>query len=222
MAKVRNPLSSEEASGKFGPVIVFGSWRSIKTVRSRVTPTNPRSARQLTVRGILAGLSASWASLSQGEATAWNQFASGRQKTNKFGSYFASGFNAYQELNFFVVDNGDTALDNPPTTAFKGNVSGANATDGSSSTTEHLGWTLPAGAAAGDMVEVSLSSVMPNELRQAQESDFRHNQYVAGNVTSATLTGLVPNGWYWARVRFIMADGRAGIYQLVHFQQAYT
>jgi len=214
MAKVRNPLSSEDARGKFGPVIVFSGWRAIKTVRTKVTPTNPRSVRQLAVRGILAGLSASWSAISSAEAAAWRAFAAARQKTNVFGSFFASGFNAYQELNFFVVDNGDTANDAPPTAAFKGNLSGYTAVSGSSSGEIDLAWTDPATAAASDIVDVWATPAMPNELRQAQESDFRHVEYLAGNATTRTLGSLTPSAWYWVKVRFIQEDGRAGVFQL--------
>ena len=214
MAKVRNPLSSEDARGKFGPVIVFSAWRSIKTVRTKVTPTNPRSVRQLGVRGILAGLSASWAAITSAQASAWRAFAAGRQKTNVFGTYFASGFNAYQELNFFVVDNGGSAAAAPPTAAFKGNISAYTATSGSGSGEIDLAWTLPAGAAAGDIVDVWATPAMPNELRQAQESDFRHDQYLAGDEVGVTLTGLTASAWYWVKVRFIQSDGRAGVFQL--------
>jgi len=214
MAKVRNPLSSEEARGKFGPVIVFSAWRSIKVVRTKVTPTNPRSTRQLTVRGILAGLSASWAAISSAQALAWRNFASGRQKTNVFGTYFASGFNAYQELNFFVVDNGGAANAAPPTAAFKGNLTAYTAAAGGGSGEIDLAWTLPAGAVAGDIIDVWVTSAMPNELRQAQESDFRHNQYLAGDQVGVTLSGLTASAWYWCKARFVQADGRAGVFQL--------
>lgn len=212
MAKVRNPLSSEAARGKFGPVMVFSAWRTIAVVRNRVTPTNPRSTRQLAVRSTLASLSASWATLAANKAAAWNQFAAGRPKTNVFGQYFASGFNAYQELNFFRLDQSIAASDDPPTTAFLGNLSGVTVAAGSGSGEIDVAWTAPVGSSPSDVADIWITGVMPNGNRQPQETDYRHNQYVLATTETVTLSGLVPSGYYWVKARFVQADGRAGLF----------
>ena len=46
MAKVKGPLMSMEASGKFGGALVFGTWKGRPTVRQLVTPTNPQTQGQ--------------------------------------------------------------------------------------------------------------------------------------------------------------------------------
>lgn len=212
MAKVLNPLSSEDARGKFGSVIVFTGWRTIKVVRSRVSPTNPRSTRQLDVRAILAGLSTAWASLTSGQVTAWNDYAASVALTNLFGEYRMSGFNAYQRLNFFVVDNGGAANASPPVTAFKGNLTAFAAASGGGAGEVDLTWTVPVGGALTDMVDVWATGAQPNANRSAQESEFRHDSYEAGNSTGVTVTGLTSSAWYWFRARFVMVDGRAGLF----------
>lgn len=218
MAIVRNPLSSEAARGKFGPVLVFSAWRALNVVRTRVSPTNPRTSRQLEVRSILAGLSSGWAGLTANQAAAWSDFSAGREKSNAFGKYYVSGFNGYQELNFYVVDNGGAAAASPPVTAFKGNITTLAAVGGGASGEIDLTWAVPAGAAAGDMIDIWITSLQPNELRSAQESDFRHLTYAAGNAVAYTATGLTASGWYYLRARFIMSDGRAGVFQEAHAQ----
>lgn len=212
MAKLLNPLSSENARGKFGNVIVFTGWRTIKVARSRVTPTNPRSTRQLAVRAIMSSLSTAWASLTSGQVEAWNDYAATVTLTNLFGDYRMSGFNAYQRLNFFVVDDGNSANASPPTTAFKGNLSAFAAAGGGSSGEVDLTWTVPSGGAVSDIVDVWRTAAMPNANRTAQESDFRHDSYEAGNSTGVTVGSLTPDAWYWFRARFVMVDGRAGLF----------
>lgn len=212
MAKVLNPLSSENARGKFGPIIVFTGWRTIKVVRSRVTPTNPRSSRQLDVRAILASLSTAWASLTANQAAAWNDYAAGVALTNLFGEYRMSGFNAYQRLNFFVVDTGGAANASPPVSAFLGNLSAFAAATGAGSGQVDVTWTEPTGATSSDFVDVWRTAAMPNANRAAQESDFRHLAYEPADAGTETYTGLTSGAWYWFRARFVDQVGRAGLF----------
>jgi hypothetical protein len=54
MAKVKGPLLSMDARGQVGKSLVFLGWKGIKDVRSHVVPANPRTALQVTQRGIVA------------------------------------------------------------------------------------------------------------------------------------------------------------------------
>lgn len=56
MAKVNGPLMSMDASGKLGDAIVFSKWKGRNYVRQLVTPANPQTADQKTVRSILGTL----------------------------------------------------------------------------------------------------------------------------------------------------------------------
>lgn len=58
MAKVTAPLMSMDASGKFGGALVFGKWKGRPTVRKLVTPSNPQSANQTTIRNAMRCLGA--------------------------------------------------------------------------------------------------------------------------------------------------------------------
>jgi hypothetical protein len=193
--------------------MVHTVWRGIKVVRVRKTPTNPRSSRQQVVRGILAGLSQGFGGLDAANALAWNSFAATRAKAGTFGQFYASGLDAYCELNFFVVDNGDSAATTPPTTAAKGNISTFAAVLGGAAGEIDLTWVCPGGAAAGDMIEISVTAALPNENVKPQKSMWRHKIYLAGNVALYTVTGLTNDAYYGVRARFIMSDGRAGLYQ---------
>jgi len=213
MAILLNPLSSEDARNKFGPVLVFSGWRAIKVARTRVVPTNPRSSRQLEVRGTLTGLAQGWGALTAANALAWRAYAAAHPKSNAFGQFAPSGINAYCELNFYVVDSGETAIATPPVTAFTGNISGFTVVTGTVAAGDlKLDWSLPAGADLADWIDIWVSRLLPNGNISAQESDFRHTIYTPGDQTTKTIEDLVPDGWYAARARFLMADGRAGLF----------
>jgi hypothetical protein len=54
MAKVTGPLMSMSASGKFGGTLVFANNKGRDVVRQLVTPANPRTTLQVTVRNALS------------------------------------------------------------------------------------------------------------------------------------------------------------------------
>jgi len=58
MAKVTGPLMSMDARGKFAGALVFSVWKGRPTVRQLVTPANPMSANQMTVRNAMRVLAA--------------------------------------------------------------------------------------------------------------------------------------------------------------------
>lgn len=213
MARVANPLSSEAARGKMGPVLVFSAWRGLSTVRSRVRPSNPRTTRQLEVRSIVASLAAGYGGLTTQQALAWRDYARSNPRTDTLGQqYYASGINAFTQINFFLTDMGFAGVSFPPGLPFKGNVTGFTATKGVTDGLVELAFTPPSGAVSGDRIEIQVSRLMPNAVRQPQQSDFRHWAYTAGDATSYNVTGLSINGWYWFRVRFIQATGVAGLF----------
>jgi|WetSurMetagenome_2_1015567.scaffolds.fasta_scaffold04315_10 hypothetical protein len=110
---------------KFGNEIVGGSGKSNGNViaknrggyyvRTKVTPTNPRSSRQIAVRALLASNAQAWGSLTEAQRAAWNSAVSSWQKTNIFGDLVKpSGINLYVRLNNNIVAVGGVAISEPP------------------------------------------------------------------------------------------------------------
>jgi len=211
MAIVKNPLSSEDARNKFGPVIVFSGWRAIKVVRSNVYPTNPRTADQLNIRAILANLAAEWTALTKVQTDPWNEFASGRPRRTAFGEFKPSGMNEYVSLNFNRAYNAQASNVAPPTAAFKGNCTTLASVGGGAAGEVDMTWVLPAGAAAADWVRIDVSRQMSSPHEALTESDWRISAYIAGNLALHTITGLVSGGFYNTRIRFVQTDGRSGV-----------
>lgn len=83
-------------------------------MRNKVTPVNPSSSSQVTVRSRLSSISSSWRSLSDNQRTAWNNAVSDYKKTDIFGDIQnPSGFNLYQRLNNVLLNIGAAMITTP-------------------------------------------------------------------------------------------------------------
>lgn len=95
----------------------FARNRSGAYVRARTTPINPNTALQQAVRAALAFLTDRWAqTLTAGQRTAWNLYASSVTMKNKLGeSILLTGFNHYIRSNAARKQHGAGIIDNGPT-----------------------------------------------------------------------------------------------------------
>lgn len=95
---------------KFGAIVVAGSGklgghvasrnRAGAYFRTKVTPVNPNTSSQATVRNRLTTFSQSWRSLTEAQRDAWNSAVQDYARTDIFGDIKnPSGFNLYQRLN---------------------------------------------------------------------------------------------------------------------------
>jgi len=62
MAKVKGPLHSDQASGKFAKCMVFATNKGRAYVRQLVTPKNPNSFKQQAIRSLTTDASKAWQS----------------------------------------------------------------------------------------------------------------------------------------------------------------
>jgi hypothetical protein len=84
-------------------------------MRNKVTPVNPATSYQVTVRARLSSLSSAWRGLTAGQRLAWNAAVSDYKKTDIFGDIQnPSGFNLYQKLNNNLINIGVAAISSPP------------------------------------------------------------------------------------------------------------
>ncbi len=102
---------------KFGSFIVAGSGkigghvasknRGGSYLRTKVTPNNPQTVAQMTVRGIFASISSAWSSLTQGQRDSFDGFVAAYSTTDIFGDIRnPSGKNLYQRLNQNLENTG--------------------------------------------------------------------------------------------------------------------
>lgn len=110
---------------KFGAIVVDGRGkigghvasknRAGNYFRTKVTPVNPQTSAQSTVRNRLAGISSGWRLLTAAQRNAWNAAVSDFAKTDIFGDIRnPTGFNLYQRLNNNLLTCGESAITSPP------------------------------------------------------------------------------------------------------------
>lgn len=110
---------------KFGAIIVDGRGkigghvasknRGGAYLRTKVTPTNPKSVAQSAVRNRLTSLSQAWKSLTETQRSAWNAAVANFAKTDIFGDIKQpTGLNLYVKLNANLGQIGVNALTTPP------------------------------------------------------------------------------------------------------------
>lgn len=114
MAKIKFGMMMTDARGKLGGQ-VFSKNRAGAYVRTKVTPSNPRTSTQMASRSILGTLSASWSGLTDAQRRAWNSAVNDWQKTDIFGdSRKPTGKNLFTGLNKELLQSGQSQIALPP------------------------------------------------------------------------------------------------------------
>lgn len=114
MALIKFGMMMTDARGKLGGQ-VFTRTRSGATVRTKVTPTNPRTEAQQLARSILGTVSSAWRGLSEEDRTSWNSAVGNYEKKNVFGDrYLPSGKNLFTSLNSNLLNVGENVIDTAP------------------------------------------------------------------------------------------------------------
>jgi hypothetical protein len=101
MALTTGPLMSLDASGSVAKTIVFSKWKGRNYVRQLVTPANPKSDKQVSVRAMFKFLSEAWAFLTAPNQGTWDAIAASlsvspfnayvRENQSRWGSFLAPG-----------------------------------------------------------------------------------------------------------------------------------
>lgn len=114
MARIKFGMMMTDARGKLGGH-VFTKAKSGATIRTKVSPLNPKTSAQSEARGALGANSQAWRTLSETQRLAWNSAAQEVSKTNAFGdTYFPSGKNYFTAVNNNLRNVGSQILVDPP------------------------------------------------------------------------------------------------------------
>ena len=114
MARIKFGMMMTDARGKLGGH-VFTKAKSGATIRTKVTPLNPKTSAQSVARSALGANSQAWRMLSETQRLAWNSAAQEVSKTNAFGdTYFPSGKNYFTAVNNNIRNVGGEVLVSPP------------------------------------------------------------------------------------------------------------
>lgn len=114
MAKLKFGMIVTDARGKLGGHVLSKN-RSGAYARTKVTPSNPRTAAQSAQRSRLASFSQSWSGLTPLQRAAWNGAVADWARTDIFGdSHNPSGKNLYVRLNTNILLAGGLEVTTPP------------------------------------------------------------------------------------------------------------
>lgn len=112
---VTSPAPGTGASGSMGGTTWsrnrFGAY-----ARARTKPVNPNTARQQTMRSLMASLTARWGqTLTDAQRLAWNQYGDNVVMKNRVGQdIHLTGFNHYIRSNSVISDAGSPLVDAGP------------------------------------------------------------------------------------------------------------
>lgn len=114
MALIKFGAVVTDARGKLGGH-VFTKTRNGNTLRTKVTPANPRTTDQQLVRSRLGALSSGWSQLTEAQRLSWQNAVAAWQSTNIFGDIVnPSGKNLYVKLNINLVNVGEPQIQVAP------------------------------------------------------------------------------------------------------------
>lgn len=168
-------------SGKIGGHVASRN-RAGAYIRTKVTPVNPQSTAQLTVRNRLSSLSQAWRSLTAAQRSNWNGAVSDFQKTDIFGDLKTpSGFNLFQRLNNNILTVGGSQINSAPlpSAAAQVTIGALTATITGSVLTLVLSGAVPAGS------EVKVFATAGQSAGKSfVKSEYRLTEVVANSTAS--------------------------------------
>ncbi len=197
---------------KFGAIVVAGSGklgghvftknRAGSAMRTKVTPSNPRTVAQSGARAFLTTIAKSWAGLTESQRQQWNSASTSFKKTNVFGDGVTpSGFNLFQKLNNNLLNIGQPVLTVPPSPA---SVVGITAF---SATAVHAGAVTLTFAADANEGATQYFEIWATESINAGKSFVKNKFRKIGSLVSTTVSPYVATVMYNAKFG---AAGNAG------------
>ena len=210
MVVLSRPLGGSGASGKSGPLAVYGDCRGVAVARSNVVGRNPGSVAQGAIRGAVGDLAVLWGSLTPGEVSTWVEYSKSHPKGVGEGWFYATGFDWFVGLNETRLANGLDANRSAPVVEYIGNISDLLL----KAITPHgkikASWILPVGFSNEDFVRVDVAGPHQHGNYIPDRNEYRVCEWCEGNRENCIVDGLVSSVWYWLRVCYFMNDGQRG------------
>ena len=220
MAKIKFGMMMTDASGKLGGQ-VFSKNRGGSYVRTKVTPTNPQTSAQSTIRGIFASISSRWSSLTDAQRNTFNGFVQAYARTDIFGDLRnPSGKSLFQRLNQNLEISGQLQIDvctSPSEVPFANLVSATGSVVGASFLVDYAGDLVGAKVVVWATPQLSQGTkFVKNQLRQLIVADGANAGTVDIQSAYAAKFGLpVAGANIYVGVKVINANGQASPLEVV-------
>jgi len=202
--KLRAPIHSVDARGRFAQGLVLAIWRGIHYARTFVIPPNPQTFRQIAVRRNLIHVAREWGFPSPAQRQAWEDFAvlMGSTDPETSAEIRWTGITAYIWVNTLMRDAGMTMVADPPVWPMPVELPGFAVAPGPGPGEATATWVpLPIGSM------VDLWSMQIPQSRKILKRFYKHQIYLDGGLGTFTFTGG-HTGWeFSAKGRYIRVDG---------------
>ena len=198
MPKLRGPLFSLSAKGRFGDTMLFSSWLG----RSYVKVWNPSgkeaSRRQEEFRAKVQQVDREWAKLSRDQRKAWQAFARSRKP-------YLPAYHCFLSHASVAVDAGFPVPALPPKIKViaKPKLSAMRGEDDRSFV---LSWSLPSVLEKGLEAKLDLWLQVRNPSCRAYANHYKHYLYVPSSLTRIEVKELPKGMDYHLKARFILPD----------------
>jgi hypothetical protein len=203
MAKVRAPLHSIDLRGRMADGFVFTDWKGISCMRTFVMPSQPQTARKISLWNAFPKASKAWAGLTDPERAAWEGFASVIKPMNEIlgrkGDW--SGFNAYASINTILADARSALASLPPSLPLPGQPQGFQVTQPAPGTIKVQWEPLP----AGTLMDLWQQRTKPS--RKIYPAKYRHLVYTDGTTGLLEITGIPTGTRIAVKGRVVRQDG---------------
>lgn len=182
--KIRLAYPVSQMSGKVGGAfgIVMFQHRGLQVARTMVTPANPSTTPQDTIRGYLASAAVAFQSLTANEKAAWETYAELIKSRIMGQEVVRPAISVYCQINCIRQIAGEAITDTAPTTKPDFAISAITAFEYDSVSGDmNVVFTHNAPATANRYVLVRFTAALPSGVVVPKRSDYRLAETVAGS-----------------------------------------
>lgn len=207
--KARLSMAFQDLRGKDGNVVIKGSRNGL-VLTPYVTPRNPRTGPQRSIRGYFRKSAQTFESMTPAQVAEWAAYAETLNLVDPITgkTYHPTPINAFVELGvkFLQLSPGGTLPLTPPTSEFLGDTITVTATNPSSGV---IRFTSSGGNASGVTTELLLQRLRGPHWKPSPRG-YRHAAWKAFSTLDNFINVNVTPGWYAAAYRFVKnATGQA-------------
>lgn len=198
MAKVNLGALAQDVRGSLNGS-TFSRNRGGAIVRTKVSPVQPGTARQLAQRAIFSNNTKAWQSLTQANMAAWIAWALINKVTDVFGNQLTlSGINSYLKINATLQTFGLPVIAAPPAPPGPPGANAASVTGVAATNTITITWS--SALLGGEQYQIWSTAGFSAGARPTQTA-FR----LADNITgvAAAMTAIVVPGTLNPKLAFI-------------------
>lgn len=219
MAIVKYSSLVDDISGKVGGV-VFASGPGGPVVRQKVTPSNPKTARQIAARNALSACGAAWAALTSSVRDQWQDYAASTPVLGHYGKeVYLSGFDMFCRMFTLATFAGSAVPATGPSTPGLAAGSGITAV-AQTAASAAMSFTFGSGAtwkSINGTAAIAHVAESQSPTRRTLQSPFRALLLAKGNnSTPPTSPIAATNPWgtiaagrvVYVSIHILGADGR--------------